>query len=121
MYWVVWRSFYMADLLITLSGSERADDSYQYWSCADLQSALFETSNKNKSLIADYAALKKAFCRTRRWRRIFPRSPGNWSYWRNFTLRERNFQLFLRAGGEPLPALKLGSFDKIIAGSDLLG
>ncbi|MGG8233305.1 FtsX-like permease family protein [Klebsiella aerogenes] len=55
-------------------------------------STYFETANKNKSLISDYITLK------------------------NKILQNADFSA---QGVEPLPALKLGAFDKIIFGSDL--
>lgn len=80
----------------------------------------FETSNKNKSLIANYPQLKQAILST-------PELAGNISTLSGqleFTgvisqYENETSSYFSGLGIEALPALKLGSFDKIISGSDL--
>ncbi|MFU0445966.1 ABC transporter permease [Pseudocitrobacter faecalis] len=80
----------------------------------------FETSNKNKSLIADYAALKKAILDDPALAADISTLSGQLEFTGVMSHYESETSSYFSAlGVEPLPALKLGSFDKIIAGSDL--
>ncbi|EPT4801690.1 ABC transporter permease, partial [Escherichia coli] len=74
----------------------------------------FETSNKNKSLIADYAALKKAILSDPTLATDISTLSGQLEFTGVISHYESETSSYFSAlGVEPLPALKLGSFDKI--------
>lgn len=80
----------------------------------------FETSNKNKSLISDYAALKKAILDDPDLAGEISTLSGQLEFTGVISHYESETSSYFSAlGVEPLPALKLGSFDKLVAGSDL--
>ncbi|MBE5250655.1 ABC transporter permease [Mixta mediterraneensis] len=80
----------------------------------------FETSNKNKSLINDYRSLKKAILNEPELARSISTLSGQLEFTGVISQYESETSGYFSAlGVEPLPALKLGSFDKLITGSDL--
>ena len=80
----------------------------------------FETSNKNKSLIDDYPALKKAILNDPALAEDISTLSGQLEFTGVISQYESETSSYFSAlGVEPLPALKLGSFDKLITGSDL--
>lgn len=80
----------------------------------------FETSNKNKSLITDYAALKKAILAAPDLSEDIATLSGQLEFTGVISHYESETSSYFSAlGVEPLPALRLGSFDKLISGSDL--
>ncbi|HGA3335109.1 TPA: ABC transporter permease [Enterobacter hormaechei] len=80
----------------------------------------FETSNKNKSLIEDYPALKKAILNDPTLAESISTLSGQLEFTGVISQYESETSSYFSAlGVEPLPALKLGSFDKLIIGSDL--
>ena len=80
----------------------------------------FETSNKNKSLIADYAALKKAILNDPTLSSDIATLSGQLEFGGVVSHYESETSSYFSAlGVEPLPAITLGSFDKLVSGSDL--
>jgi putative ABC transport system permease protein len=80
----------------------------------------FETSNKNKSLINDYQALKKAILSEPELAKPISTLSGQLEFSGVISQYESETSSYFSAlGVEPLPALKLGAFDKLISGSDL--
>lgn len=80
----------------------------------------FETSNKNKSLINDYQALKKAILSEPELAKSISTLSGQLEFSGVISQYESETSSYFSAlGVEPLPALKLGAFDKLISGSDL--
>ncbi|MEH0886481.1 ABC transporter permease [Enterobacter sp. UNJFSC 003] len=80
----------------------------------------FETSNKNKSLINDYRALKKAILSEPELAKSISTLSGQLEFSGVISQYESETSSYFSAlGVEPLPALKLGAFDKLISGSDL--
>ncbi|MEN3801202.1 ABC transporter permease [Aeromonas veronii] len=80
----------------------------------------FETSNKKDSLIADYPALKKILLNTPELAKQISTLSGQLEFTGVVSQYESNTSSYFSGlGVEPLPSLKLGSFDKLIIGSDL--
>jgi len=80
----------------------------------------FATSNKNKSLIADYPSLKQAILSEPELAADISTLAGQLEFTGVISHYENETSSYFSALGiEPLPALKLGSFDKLISGSDL--
>lgn len=80
----------------------------------------FETSNKSRSLIADYANLKKEILSAHELSDDVSTISGQLEFSGVVSQYENETSNFFSGFGvEPLPSLKLGSFDKIISGSDL--
>ncbi|MGK3227022.1 ABC transporter permease [Enterobacter soli] len=80
----------------------------------------FETSNKNKSLIDNYPALKKAILNDPELAESISTLSGQLEFTGVISQYESETSSYFSAlGVEPLPSLKLGSFDKLITGSDL--
>ncbi|WP_436873141.1 ABC transporter permease [Kosakonia sacchari] len=80
----------------------------------------FETSNKSRSLIADYANLKKEILSAHELSDDISTISGQLEFSGVVSQYENETSSFFSGFGvEPLPSLKLGSFDKIISGSDL--
>ncbi|WP_313626566.1 ABC transporter permease [Kosakonia sp.] len=80
----------------------------------------FETSNKSRSLIADYANLKKKILSDHELSDDISTISGQLEFSGVVSQYENETSSFFSGFGvEPLPSLKLGSFDKIISGSDL--
>lgn len=80
----------------------------------------FETSNKNKSLINDYQALKKAILSEPELAKSISTLSGQLEFSGVISQYESETSSYFSAlGVEPIPALKLGAFDKLISGSDL--
>lgn len=80
----------------------------------------FETSNKSRSLIADYANLKKEILSDHGLSDDISTISGQLEFSGVVSQYENETSSFFSGFGvEPLPSLKLGSFDKIISGSDL--
>ncbi|SEK52044.1 putative ABC transport system permease protein [Kosakonia sacchari] len=80
----------------------------------------FATSNKNKSLIEDYPSLKQAILSEPELAADISTLAGQLEFTGVISHYENETSSYFSALGiEPLPALKLGSFDKLISGSDL--
>ncbi|MEQ4452822.1 ABC transporter permease [Kosakonia sp. YIM B13605] len=80
----------------------------------------FETSNKSRSLIADYANLKKEILNDHALSDDISTISGQLEFSGVVSQYENlTSSFFSGLGVEPLPSLKLGSFDKVISGSDL--
>lgn len=80
----------------------------------------FETSNKSRSLIADYANLKKEILSDHELSDDISTISGQLEFSGVVSQYENETSTFFSGFGvEPLASLKLGSFDKIISGSDL--
>ncbi|WP_253379769.1 ABC transporter permease [unidentified bacterial endosymbiont] len=80
----------------------------------------FETSNKNNSLIDDYQALKEAILSEPELAKHISTLSGQLEFSGVISQYESETSSYFSAlGVEPLPALKLGAFDKLISGSDL--
>ncbi|WP_313141607.1 ABC transporter permease [Leclercia sp.] len=80
----------------------------------------FETSNKNKSLIENYTQLKQAILETPELAENISTLSGQLEFTGVISQYENETSSYFSGLGiEALPALKLGSFDKIISGSDL--
>lgn len=80
----------------------------------------FETSNKNKSLIESYPQLKQAILDTPELADHISTLSGQLEFTGVISQYENETSSYFSGLGiEALPALKLGSFDKIISGSDL--
>lgn len=80
----------------------------------------FETSNKNKSLIENYPQLKQAILETPELAENISTLSGQLEFTGVISQYENETSSYFSGLGiEALPALKLGSFDKIISGSDL--
>lgn len=80
----------------------------------------FETSNKNKSLIESYPQLKQAILDTPELADNISTLSGQLEFTGVISQYENETSSYFSGLGiEALPALKLGSFDKIISGSDL--
>lgn len=82
--------------------------------------AYFDTSNKNKSLIDNYRTLKADILRHPELARDISTISGQLEFTGVVSQYENETSSYFSAlGVEPLPALKLGSFDKLVSGSDL--
>lgn len=80
----------------------------------------FETSNKNKSLIENYRALKEAILKEPELAQDISTLSGQLEFSGVISQYESETSNYFAAlGVEPLPALKLGAFDRLIVGSDL--
>ncbi|HFZ0929492.1 TPA: ABC transporter permease [Klebsiella aerogenes] len=80
----------------------------------------FETANKNKSLISDYATLKNKILHNADFSNEISTIAGQLEFTGIISHYESETSNYFSAQGvEPLPALKLGAFDKIVFGSDL--
>ncbi|MCU6669145.1 ABC transporter permease [Enterobacteriaceae bacterium H4N4] len=80
----------------------------------------FDTANKNKSLIENYALLKESILREKKLSQHISTISGQLEFSGVISQYENETSSYFSAQGvEPLPALKLGAFDKIISGSDL--
>ncbi len=80
----------------------------------------FATSNKNQSLIANYQSLKEDILKEDELARHIATLSGQLEFTGIVSQYENQASSYFSAlGVEPLPALKLGSFDKLISGSDL--
>ncbi len=83
-------------------------------------STYFETANKNKSLISDYITLKNKILQNADFSDVISTISGQLEFSGIISHYETETSNYFSAQGvEPLPALKLGAFDKIIFGSDL--
>lgn len=82
--------------------------------------AYFDTANKNKSLIEDYAGLKRTLLCDESLAKAMSTISGQLEFTGIISHYENQASSYFSAQGiEPLPALKLGAFDKIVVGSDL--
>lgn len=82
--------------------------------------AYFETSNKNKSLIENYSSLKQDILNNPELAKDISTLSGQLEFTGIISQYEsETSSYFSGLGVEPLPALKLGAFDKIVSGSDL--
>jgi putative ABC transport system permease protein len=82
--------------------------------------AYFDTSNKNKSLIDNYRTLKADILSHPELARDISTISGQLEFTGVLSQYENETSSYFSAlGVEPLPALKLGSFDKLVSGSDL--
>ena len=80
----------------------------------------FDTSNKNKSIIVDYTSLKDNILNNPDLFRDISTISGQLEFTGIISHYESETSNYFSAlGVEPLPALKLGAFDKIVFGSDL--
>lgn len=80
----------------------------------------FDTSNKSKSIIQDYAGLKAAMLSDPQMAGYISTISGQLEFTGVISQYENETSSYFSAlGVEPLPALKLGSFDRLISGSDL--
>lgn len=80
----------------------------------------FETSNKNKSLIENYRTLKEAILKEPELAQEISTLSGQLEFSGVISQYESETSSYFAAlGVEPLPALKLGAFDRLIVGSDL--
>ncbi|WP_342321197.1 ABC transporter permease [Kosakonia sp. BYX6] len=80
----------------------------------------FETSNKSQSLIDDYASLKNEMLADKSLSEHIATISGQLEFSGVLSQYEKETSSYFSGlGVEPLPALKLGSFDKLITGSDL--
>lgn len=82
--------------------------------------AYFATSNKNKSLIADYQSLKNDILNDAELAGHISTISGQLEFSGVVSQYENETSSYFSGlGVEPLPALKLGSFDTLVSGSDL--
>lgn len=80
----------------------------------------FETSNKSKSIIENYENLKAEILGSPALADYISTISGQLEFTGVISQYENETSSYFSAlGVEPLPALKLGSFDKLISGSDL--
>ncbi len=80
----------------------------------------FDTANKNKSLIENYALLKRNLLNAPELANDISTISGQLEFTGIISQYENETSSYFAAQGvEPLPALKLGAFDKIVFGSDL--
>lgn len=80
----------------------------------------FTTSNKNKTIISDYQRLKNGILQRTDLSKYISTISGQLEFSGVVSHYEHQTSNFFSAFGiEPLPAVKLGSFDKLISGSDL--
>jgi len=80
----------------------------------------FDTANKNKSLIENYALLKRNLLNAPELANDISTISGQLEFTGIISHYENETSSYFAAQGvEPLPALKLGAFDKIVFGSDL--
>lgn len=80
----------------------------------------FDTANKSKSLIKNYAALKQDILTHPSLAKDISTLSGQLEFSGIISQYENETSSYFSGlGVEPLPALKLGAFDKIISGSDL--
>ncbi|HGN8939425.1 TPA: ABC transporter permease [Klebsiella oxytoca] len=80
----------------------------------------FDTANKSKHLINNYAALKNDIMHNSSLANDISTLSGQLEFTGVISQYENETSSYFSAQGvEPLPALKLGAFDKIILGSDL--
>ncbi|WP_434777979.1 ABC transporter permease [Neisseria sp. Ec49-e6-T10] len=80
----------------------------------------FETSNKNKSIIENYDTLKADILNDSQLSGYISTISGQLEFTGVVSQYESETSSYFSAlGVEPLPALKLGSFDKLVSGSDL--
>lgn len=80
----------------------------------------FDTANKSKHLINNYAALKNDIMHNSSLANDISTLSGQLEFTGIISQYENETSSYFSAQGvEPLPALKLGAFDKIILGSDL--
>ncbi|MBV5096029.1 ABC transporter permease [Tenebrionicola larvae] len=80
----------------------------------------FETSNKSKSIINNYDALKADILNDGDLAEYISTISGQLEFTGVISQYENETSSYFSGlGVEPLPALKLGSFDKLISGSDL--
>lgn len=84
------------------------------------RSTYFDTANKNESLIEDYSSLKQRILSNSELSQDISTISGQLEFTGIISNYEREASSYFSALGiEPLPALKLGAFDKIVYGSDL--
>lgn len=84
------------------------------------RSTYFDTANKNESLIEDYSSLKQRILSNSELSRDISTISGQLEFTGIISNYESEASSYFSALGiEPLPALKLGAFDKIVYGSDL--
>lgn len=82
--------------------------------------AYFATSNKNNSLIADYQSLKNDILNDAELAGHISTISGQLEFSGVVSQYENETSSYFSGlGVEPLPALKLGSFDRLVSGSDL--
>lgn len=80
----------------------------------------FETSNKSKSIIGNYDELKNEILNDPELKDYISTISGQLEFTGVISHYEsETSSYFAGLGIEPLPALKLGSFDKLVSGSDL--
>ncbi|ALH95781.1 ABC transporter permease [Acinetobacter equi] len=80
----------------------------------------FETSNKSKSIIQDYQNLKESILQDKELSPYISTISGQLEFTGVISQYENETSSYFAAlGVEPLAALKLGSFDRLISGSDL--
>jgi len=80
----------------------------------------FETANKSKSIIENYQILKNEILEDTELSQYISTISGQLEFTGVISQYENETSSYFSAiGVEPLPALKLGSFDKLISGSDL--
>lgn len=80
----------------------------------------FETSNKSKSIIQDYQNLKDSILQDKELSPYISTISGQLEFTGVISQYENETSSYFAAlGVEPLAALKLGSFDRLISGSDL--
>ncbi|WNN45949.1 MULTISPECIES: ABC transporter permease [Winslowiella] len=80
----------------------------------------FETSNKSKSIINNYQGLKADIIHDPELSKYISTISGQLEFTGVISQYEHETSSYFSAlGVEPLPALKLGSFDKLVSGSDL--
>ncbi|MDR0806408.1 MAG: ABC transporter permease [Enterobacteriaceae bacterium] len=80
----------------------------------------FETSNKSQSIIDNYETLKDEILQDRELSQYISTISGQLEFTGVVSQYENETSSYFSAlGVEPLPALKLGSFDKLVSGSDL--
>ena len=83
--------------------------------------AYFETSNKSKSIIANYEELKNEILNDPGLNKYISTISGQLEFTGVISHYEsETSSYFSGLGIESLPSLKLGSFDKLVSGSDLL-
>jgi len=80
----------------------------------------FETSNKSKSIINNYQGLKADIIHDPELSKYISTISGQLEFTGVISQYEHETSSYFSAlGVEPLPALRLGSFDKLVSGSDL--
>ncbi|QIK12805.1 ABC transporter permease [Leclercia sp. 29361] len=80
----------------------------------------FDTANKNKTLINNYSELKRGILTDANLAKDISTISGQLEFAGIISHYENETSTYFSAQGvEPLPALKLGAFDKIVSGSDL--